>query len=183
MAYLADPYFDRLSELLASATSKTALYEAVVNAPFHDLVQATHLDMGIVVLLLVNPNTHSIDRIALSDTEQAKGAVKMSEKPFSSIKIPLNHTGNLIAKVIASHKPQATSDWKDLFVPALGTQAARFNQAGGGIECSFIYPLTANHGGALIFSYYQPLSNIGAIHKAFMAKYRDIVDQRLRSQN
>src|SRR5689334_8949497 len=45
-------YLERLRELLASHHTNKALYEAIVNAPFHNMVQATHLDMGIVVLLL-----------------------------------------------------------------------------------------------------------------------------------
>lgn len=179
MAQPTSDYYEQLQTLLAVSATSSEQFETIVNAPFHDPVQATHLDLGIVVLLLVNPETRTIDRIALSDTDQAKGAVKMSEKPFESIKIPLDDTRNLIAKAIAQQEPQRTTDWKDLFIPALAPQAARFNQAGAGIECSFVYPLPIPQGGALIFSYYQPPANIGAGHAAFMKHYCSLVAQCL----
>lgn len=174
------PFFDSLQEQLNQAASERQLFEAIVNAPFRHPVQTTLLDLGIIVLLLVNRAKLTIDRIALSDTEHAEGAVKMSEKPFRSIKIPLGHTANIIAKAIATGRPTSTADWPDLFVPVLSPQAARFNQSGAGIECSFVFPFTARDSGALIFSYYQPRQNIGPLQQKFMHAYTDMVDKRLR---
>jgi hypothetical protein len=131
------------------------------------------------VFLLVNKKTGNIDRVALSDTNSAKGAVNISDKPFKEIKIPLDYTKNIIAKAIASTKPQATSDWKYLFTPDLSSSSARFNQAGAGIECSHVYPLTARDGGALIFSFYQPMDQIGTKQHAFMDRYSNLVDSYL----
>jgi hypothetical protein len=152
-----------------------------VNAPFHNPVLSTSFDLGIVVLLLADPATQTINRVALSDTDAAIGAVKMSEKPFHEIKIPLNHSHNIIAQAIATGKPHYTSDWQYLFVPAMSAQAARFNQAGAGIECSHVYPLIGvQSGGALIFSYYQPAANITLRHKEFMQAYTDLAAQALQ---
>lgn len=173
-------YFASLELLLAQARAKQSLLHAIVNVPFHDPAYATSFDIGIIVLLLVNKPAGTIDRIALSDTEQAKGAVRMSEKPFESIKIPLGHKGNIIAQAIESRRPHHTSDWQYLFTPALTPQAARFNQAGAGIECSYVYPLAGvQDGGALIYSYYQPSSNISPRHKHFMKRYTELVVHRL----
>lgn len=172
-------YFKKIQEILAAVSSRKELYKAIVDAPFHDPRQAAHLDLGIVVLLLVNEKEHTIDRIALSDTEPAEGAVKMSEKPFNDIKIPLGHDTNIIAQAISTGEPQSTHDWKLLFVPALSEEAARYNQAGAGIECSYVYPLKTGSGGALIFSLFQPGSQIGDGHREFMEPYAELVSSLL----
>ncbi len=172
-------YFRELKALLKAAPIGHKLYEAIVNAPFHDQMAALDLDLGIIVLLLVNSETKTIDRIALSDTYSAQGAVRMSIKPFNKIKIPLGDKSNLIARAIDSGQPQQTADWKYLFAPALSSRDARFNQAGSGIEASSIYPLAIKDGGALIFSSYQPLSNQSDAHKTFMQNYAKLASQQL----
>jgi hypothetical protein len=172
-------YLIRLQKLLVAAKSDAELFETIVNAPFHNRVRATQLDLGIVVLLLVDKKAKTINRVALSNTEQAVGAVKMSEKPFSDIKIPVDFEANLIARAIATGEPQTVTDWKYLFAPDLSPRAARFNQAGAGIEFSCVCPLEARNGGALIFSYYQVSKNIGPEHYAFMQNYGRLVEERL----
>lgn len=152
-----------------------ALYQSIVDEPFKDALTATKLDLGIVVLLLVNNKDKTIDRITLSKTEQAEATLRMTAKPFHKIKIPVKHTDNLIAKAIAEHAPQQTENWEDLFTPELTGQQARFNQAAAGIESSYIYPLNIPFGGALIFSYYQPVNNLSVSHRQFMAAYANRV--------
>jgi hypothetical protein len=174
------PYYKKLHKILQSVPTREHLLDAVVNAPFHELRRSMHLDLGIVMLLMVNAEDKTIDRIALSNTPAADGAVKMSEKPFGDIKIPLAHKRNVIAKAITTGEPQMTADWALLFVPALSAQAARFNQAGAGIECSRVYPLKdAGEGGALIFSFFQPARNLGPEHEAFMEAYSGMVAEVL----
>lgn len=159
------------------------LYQSIVDEPFKDTLTATKLDLGIVVLLLVDHKNNTIDRIALSNTIQAEAAQRMSAKPFHEIKIPLGHSANIIAKAIDKHTPQQTESWEDLFTPALTGQQARFNQAGAGIECSFVYPLNISTGGALIFSYFQPSDNLYEPHKQFMAAYANRVSWCLDPSN
>ena len=173
------PYYEKLRALLRAAGSREELLEAIVNAPFHELRQTTHLDLGIIALLVVNKKGGTIDTLALSDTELARGAAEMAEKPFGDIRIPLGDSKNIVARAIATGQPQAAADWKFLAAPALPVQAARLNQAGGGIEYSQVYPLLAGDGGALIFSFFQPGSNIGPDHIAFMEAYTRIVDDAL----
>lgn len=175
-------YFQHIHDVLSAAASDADLFEAIVNAPFHDKVKTTDIDLGIIVLLLVNKTAGTIDRIALSDTESAAGAVRMSEKPFKEIKIPIGHKDNIVAKVIETGKAQRVTDWKYLFVPGLNPKAARFNQAGAGIECSCIYPLAARDGGALIFSFFQESRNIGEAHIQFMETYTKAVENALRAR-
>jgi len=183
-----ESYISQLeADLISSSRSKNTSYEAIVNNPFKDKITATTLDLGIIVFLLVNTDTKTIDRVALSDTEQAKNAVKMSAIPFHDIKIPVSHPDNIISRAISTHTPRETEDWIDLFIPAFTSQQARFNQLGAGIECSWVFPLNIPDGGALIYSYYQPYHNLTDDHKKFMTAYTNRVSWLLnpagRDQN
>jgi hypothetical protein len=170
--------YSRLKELLNTPSVIQDIREAVVNTPFNDKVNAAFLGLGIVVLLLKNNQTNDIERVALSKTEQAAGAVRMSAKPFKDIIIPADYEENFIAKCILTGRPQQTDDWQYLFIPGLTAEEARFNQAGAGISCSFIYPLKKT-GGAMIFSYFANLSEMGETQKEFMKKYSELADAAL----
>lgn len=164
---------------LGTAQHDKQLFKNIVNAPFADKITAALLGLGIVVFLLVNKKTGMIDRVALSQTEPADGAVEMSPKPFKAIKIPVDYKDNIIAQAIKSGRHQATSDWQYLFIPDLSPAQARFNQAGAGIGCSVVYPVKARDGGALIFSYYIYPEQITAQHQNLMSEYSKLVAQSL----
>jgi len=177
----AQSYDQKLKTLLDKTHSKAELHKAIVNAPFRDKKEVTLLDLGIMVLLLVNKETGMIDRVALSDTDAAKGAMNQSIKPFHEIKIPLDSSDNIIAQAIKSGMPRQTFDWRDLFIPALTPEDARFNQAGAGITCSFVYPLTGTKdGAALIFSYYQQHKMTDKLQAEFMTSYTKLVSEKLK---
>lgn len=171
-------YMPQLKAFLKSDSN--TLHQAIVNAPFLDKVMSTQLDLGIVVLLLVNTKKKTIDRIALSETEQADRAVQMTAKPFKSIHIPLTAEQNIIAEAIRTAHFQQTDDWYYLFTPEFTAEQARFNQAGAGIESSVVYPLSTSPGGALIFSLHQPLQNVTETHHQFMEQYTALVSEALR---
>jgi hypothetical protein len=106
----------------------------------------------------------------------------MSAIPFKEIRIPINYTGNFIARAIKEKHYMITSDWQYLFNPALTPEEAHFNQAGGGISCSVIYPLNnVLDGGAMIFSYYEPIERIGKEHHTFMSRYTLIVQKAFQN--
>ncbi len=176
-------YFATLQDLLNSTDKNPELFDTIVNAPFRDKKSSTTLSLGVVVLLLVNKKDNTIDRIALSDTESAKGAVRMSVKPFKQIRIPIDTPDNIIAQVIKSGHPKLTDDWQYLFIPELTPDEAHFNQAGAGIGCSAVYPLIgAEDGGAMIFSYYQPPNKMGPAHEKFMEFYSKAVAAKLATK-
>jgi hypothetical protein len=178
---VSDTYYAELGSILSNAQSEGDILTAVVNAPFHNMLTAATMGLGIVVLLLVNPKTKTIDRVALSDTEGAKGAVRMSSKPFHAIKIPVDDERNIIAKAIREKTYQQTIDWSPLFVPALSAREAGLNQAGAGIECSVVYPLVGpGHGGALIFSFHDPPEALAPEHYTFMQTYADLAAKHLQ---
>lgn len=175
-----DDYLAGLKAALDDTKDGAQLLETIVNAPFCDKAQTTSLGLGIVVLLLVDKTTRTIDRIALSRTEHADGAVSFSAKPFKEIKIPLDYDKNIISKAIATGEYQMTDDWQYMFIPALTPQEARFNQAGAGIGCSVVYPLSGvRDGGGMIFSYYEPLECINSSHHDFMKAYVELVAESL----
>lgn len=174
-----DDYYKKLSASLGKHRSDEALFKAIVNEPFADRAHAALLGLGIMVLLLVDKPSGLIKRIALSDTEPAKGALDYSVKKFEEIVIPVKYKGNFIAEAIRSGRYQETSDWQYLFAPDLEPEEARLNQAGAGIGCSFVYPLKARDGGALIFSYFISLDKIQSEHRDFMFHYSKIVSRQL----
>lgn len=172
-------YYSRIDELLVNAKTDKELFEAIVNAPFHNKLHSTNFDLGMIVLTLVNKSTGFIDRITYSKTSPAMDAVNASPIPFKQIKIPLDASNNITVKAIQTNEPQKTSDWQFLFTPLMAVEAARFNQLEAGMDCSFVYPLKARQGGALIFSFYQDLSNIKKEHQQFMSDYTNLVSKRL----
>lgn len=179
--------FLAITHSLDQPDSDESLFRAIVNTPFTDKLGATKLGLGISVLLLADEENATLDRIALSDTEMASGAVAYSAKPFHEIRIPLDYTDNLLIKSFHSKQYQVTEDWAPLFVPELTPEEARFNQAGAGIACSIVYPLLPFDAkrplGAMIFSYFEPLSSISARHHAFMRTYTDTVAAKLAATN
>lgn len=176
-------YYNTLEHLLSSMHSDRELFDMIVNAPFHNKLHTTNIDLGIVVLLLVNKEDRTIDRITFSDTEPARWAVKMTPVDFNEIKIPLEDKVNILPTAIKTNRPQKVADWKFIFSPVLSAEAARFNQAGAGIACSYVYPLAnARDGGALIFSFYQPIENIQMKHLKFMEKYSQIASNALAAE-
>jgi hypothetical protein len=167
----------QVEAVLVESKSKGDFNKAVVNTPFTDKLLMTQLGLGIIVFLLVNEKTKTIDRIALSDTYPAQGAVSMSAKKFEEIKIPIDEDENIIARAVRSGTHKQTSDWHFLFTPDLSAEQARFNQAGAGISSSVVYPLDKT--GALIFSYYMLPSKIGAEQHDFMQRYSALVTKLL----
>jgi hypothetical protein len=177
---LSTAYMLELRTILAHAKGDQKLFKAIVDAPFNTHAKGRPLGLSIVVLLLVNKSKKSVQRIALADTESAKGAIEFSVKPFHQIEIPLSDKRNAIVKAIKSNEPQVVADWQYLFTPALSAEEARFNQAGAGIATSVVYPLDgARDGGALIFSYVINADDISKQYHHFMKHYAQIVSRRL----
>jgi hypothetical protein len=171
-----------LAEQLKKAQDDQQLFRAIVDTPFNiHRVQTTFLFLGIIVLLQVNKETNTIDRVALSDTELAKNTTDVSMVPFEEIKIPCEDQENIIAATINDKKSHDTTDWKFLFTPALTAEQARVNQASAGIAYSAVYPVPARDGGALIFSYFQYLGGINEAQRDFMENYARVVTEALKA--
>lgn len=176
------PRFDyqELRIQLSEVQNDTNLFRIIVNAPFQNPLPPALIFLGIVVLLLVDPKTKTINRVALSETQMARLTTDVSAVPFQAIKIPLDHYENVIAHAVATGEPSDTTDWRFLFEPAMTAEQARLNQANAGIAYSAVFPFEARSGGALIFSYYQYQSEIGIKQMEFMQQYTALVDERLQ---
>jgi hypothetical protein len=170
----------QLEGALSTAESKDKLYDAIVNAPFAYRVDMAFLFLGIIVLLIVDKKSMTINRVRLSKTELAKQTTDVSTIPFSKIKIPYDTEDNVIARTIRSNRPHIISDWKYLFSPILSEDQARINQASGGIGISCIYPLEVKDGGAMIFSYFQFDGTINDAQEKFMKEYTELVSKELK---
>lgn len=161
-------------------TPVNRLAYTIVNEPFRYRFNMVAYGIGIIVFLVADKEAGVIRRVALSRTELAEGTVRMSQKKFEDIEIPLDHERNVIAQAIRQNEPQFTEDWRFLFTPALSPGQARMNQAGGAIACSFVYPLEFDEaGGALIFSYYKYLDKVGSTERDFMEAYSKMVSETL----
>lgn len=156
------------------------LFQSIVDLPFGNKMLTISIDLGIIVLLIENEDSNTLDRVALSNTELAKGAVKVSAKPFHEIKIPLSSKDNALVLAIKSGQHKLVSDWQFLFTPILKPEEARLNQLGASIECSLVVPLNSTRiRGAMIFSFYQPENFINEEHISFAKTYVDIVSKKL----
>lgn len=170
---------EELIELKKILSSSKDIYRTIVNSPFKFDLLTTSIDLGIVVLLLVDPKENVLKRVALSDTELAKGAVRVSAVPFHEIKIPMTTKDNALVQAIKTKEHQLVSDWQFLFTPALSPEQSRLNQRGASIECSLVWPLEIKDGGAMIFSFYQPITNILEDHLSFAKSYAQLVSEKL----
>jgi hypothetical protein len=176
-----DINFSTLEASLKSAKTTAARYAAVVNGPFSTPHQTALLFLGIIVLLIVNEQDQTIDRVALSDTTHADATKVVSAKRFEDIRIPLHTTDNLIAEAIASQQPTGTADWEHLFTPELTPEQAHINQANSGIGYSMVWPVNGDTvRGALIFSYFTYPENITQQQHDFMERYAQLVGSYLK---
>ena len=172
--------FQAISKNIESVNGREAKIRLIVDSPFDYKVASAFLFLGIIVFLEVSEDGQFIDRVALSSTELAKNTTDVSYVPFDKIRIPVNHPENIISIAVRSDKPQDTTDWKFLFEPVLTPEQARINQASGGIAYSAVYPIhNGKKGGAMIFSYFQYLQNIGQEQKHFMTEYSQLVSNVL----
>lgn len=172
-------HLKQLISALSISKDDPRLYQVIVDTPFADRLLTTYIDLGIIVLLLINPKSNTLDRVALSKTEHADAALRVSAKPFNDIRIPLTATDNLLIEAINTNTNIMVEDWKYLFSPILTPEESRRNQSSASIECSLVWPLQLENGGAMIFSFYQPREYITKEHYDFAENYVKLVTESL----
>lgn len=178
-----EDFIRELKDKLAAAHNDAALFETIVNAPFYNRRLTTTFGLGFLSFVLVNKKTKTIDRISISKTDTAQGAIDITIKPFEQLIVPLGYKGNAVAEAIRSGRYQQTTDWNYLLTPVLKPEEARLNQAGAAIACSYVYPLiNARDGGAIIFQYFITLDKIENLHREFMYRYTKLVSSALNKQ-
>jgi hypothetical protein len=173
-----DSYYDELESILQSIKSRQKFYQMIVDAPFENKLNSTLLGLGFLAFLLVNKEKGTLDRITISDTYSARGAIDMTATAFNDMKVPLNHKGNIVLTAIKTGRYQQTNDWHYLTDPAVTAEDSRFNQAAAGISSSFVYPTNSTKpAGAIIFQYYLPMPEIEKMHHDFMFRYIKLVSK------
>ena len=162
-------------ERTVQSTPLSRLPQVLVDAPFAT-EHVIDYEIAAIVLTVENSTDQTIDRIALSQTPSAAGAVKASAVPFKKIRIPLQCTENALVASVSQDITIVTSDWYNLFRPTLSARQARDNQAGAGVQCSVVVPFTGKTmRGALIFSLLCTEAELTAQHRAFFSDYATFV--------
>lgn len=177
---VSEAYIQELKRTLDSVKNDKALFGTIVNAPFYNRRITTILGLGFLSFVMVDKRTRTINRVSISHTDTAQGALDITVKPFRNLKVPIGFKGNAVAEAIRSGRYQQTSDWSYLLNPILKPEEARLNQAGAGIACGFVYPLiNVRDGGAIIFQYFITLDKIGMAQREFMFRYTKLVSNAL----
>jgi hypothetical protein len=169
------------SETITAIQSKMKKgdYQSLVDAPFTTFAPVS-IDLGAIVLIFKNDATQTFDRIALSRTEPAAGAVRASNKPFRNIRIPFHTKDNAIVEAYETGNKQVVTDWKYLFNPELSTEEARDNQRGAGVQTSVVQPFSgSNVDGALIFSFLCPETALTEEHIDFIDTFQLLIEHFL----
>jgi hypothetical protein len=183
---LSDDYFIELKDILNRQKSRRQLYQSIVDAPFQgkNKFNSTLLGLGFLAFLQVNESSRTLDRITISDTPSALGAINMTMKAFNDMKVPLNHKGNIILTAIRTGAHQQTTNWHYLTDPAVTEVESRMNQAAAGMASSVVYPIMETKPkGAIIFQYFINMDEITSAHHNFMFRYIKIVSSALNSIN
>ena len=166
----------RLQKMILDTHDFTGVVSRIVNSILSEL---GYLELGyrILVLTLVDQQTQTLQRVALSQTAEATKAVTASPIPFEQIAVPLTATDNLLIQALQEKKVLVTHDWPDIFRPVLSDEAARTNQRSAGISTSMLYPLVVNNEaiGVMIFSMIKQESDVSTQEQDLLARFCDIV--------
>lgn len=155
-------------------------FDQVVQKVTDDLlVELGYLNLGyrIIVLTLVNKEKGTLERISLSQTDEAKKAQEASAIPFHQIAIPLDYKDNLLIKTLNEVQPHTTSHWPEIFRPILTDEQALANQSASGIKTSMLYPIIVQDKaiGVMIFSVIKSEFEVDEDEKELIRGFSDIV--------
>src|SRR3989344_3450061 len=140
--------FQKLYTIMASTVTLEETAQKLTNAI------AFELGFQAGVLTIIDKQSNSLERIAVSQTPEGIIGLKMFPVPYKSIGIPLTYTGNLLIRAINEKKPFITHNMIDLFVPVLPEVIISNIQKVMKIKTSFVYPIFYHNEviGAMIFS-------------------------------
>ncbi len=166
----------RLEKIILDTLDFKDLVQKIVDSI---LTELGYLELGyrIIVLALVNEEKGSLERVSISQTEQAKLALSASPIPFHDIKIPLNATDNFCIKAINTNTPQTTHNWKDILTPMYSEAEAHSIQELTGIKTSLVYPISyrSKSQGIMIFSLNKEEEEVTLEERDLIRSLTDIV--------
>lgn len=182
-------YIDDLAEKKKILSALWKIQQIIVESlEFREVVQrvanAVLLELGqygyvIIVLSLVDEAKRVLKRISISETEQAKEALKFTPIPFSEIEIPLDADDNYCVKALREKKVVVTNRLSDLLAPVISEHLADRAQEAAGIKTSIVFPISSKEDskviGVLIFSINKGEQEITLYEKEIMRGFADAV--------
>jgi len=164
-----------LEKLILSTLEYDELIRKIVDGMLYEL---GYLKLGykIVVLSLVNVNNSTLDRVAISQTEEAKRALQLTPVPFKKIIIPLNHSENLLTKVVQTRKYGTSSKMFDVLMPIMTIEESDSLQQNLGIASIIAFPLISQDKviGVLSFSLGKQTHEVSVEEKQLLIRFADV---------
>lgn len=148
---IQDTEFDKLEKLLEQNKAFSA--SAPINATMFQTLDLDTLKQHIAdsipkflgyqtaVLGIIDPERKVLKRVAVSDTEHAKKALRSLEVPFSNIEIKLSDKDNFCIQAIDSNKILNTNDLYNVLRPAISRENATIVQNAMGTKTTLVYPI------------------------------------------
>jgi signal transduction histidine kinase len=166
----------RLEKIILRELDFDNVVDKIVNSL---LVELGYFELGykIIVLTLVDEEKGVLERVSLSQTDEAAKALAASAVAFHDIEIPLTTPDNILIKTIDEKEPQVTGYWPKMFYPVLNDEQALANQKAAGIKTSLTYPVVVGEKviGVLIFSMTKEENEVSEDEKSLISGFTDIV--------
>lgn len=166
----------KVEKILLETLDYDTVIQRVVDSILYEL---DYMDIGyrIFVLGLVDEKREILERVSISQTEEARQAVSGLPMPFGEANVPLSAKDNFCIKVMDQKEPLITHDWQDILTPPLTPEDARSLQQQVGIKTSMVYPLIVRDKsiGMMIFSVVKEENEISEQEKWLLTRFTDIV--------
>lgn len=166
----------RLQSIILETIDFNELVKNVVDATLDELGKLND-GYRIIVLSLVDSDHKVIKRISVSQTKEAREALKKIPVPFTELDIPLSAKENLMVQVLKNQKPGLTHKWSDLLAPAISPEYALEVQKIIGIKTSYVYPILVGRKaiGVMIFSLNRNFSAIVERDNFILSQFTNLV--------
>ncbi len=166
----------RLEKVILDTLDFKDLVQKIVDSM---LTELGYLNLGykIIVLALINKEKNLLERISISQTDEARRALSVMSVPFHDVKIPLNASNNFCIQAVNTNSPQTTHQWIDLLTPMYTQEEAKYIQELAGIKTSLIYPVTYHNSpqGVMIFSLNKEEEEVTVEERDLIRSLTDIV--------
>jgi len=143
----------RLHKIILDSLDYQDVTQKICDGLLHEL---NHFNLGykIIVLALANKQKGILERISLSQTEEAAKALAMTDIRFKEMNIPFEETENHMIKTLNTMKPHIISDWHQILRPVVTAHKAQIMQDAAGIKASMLYPIVVKEEaiGVVVFS-------------------------------
>jgi len=166
----------KIQKIIFDTLDYNTVVQKIVNSI---LTELGYLKLGyrIIVLTLLDEKKENLERISISQTEEARTALRESQIPFHKIRIPVTATENASIKALMGKKAIITHSLSDILCPPLNPDHVVAVQRRLGIKTSIIYPIIFRETpiGVLIFSLIKDEDEISNEEKDLTKGFTDIV--------